>query len=122
MEASVVSAPSAYYASTQMSRHAIDPAYYEIDMEWDNLMDMLPMWSDDWEKRDPLRGKHGWKFKDYVNIAVAVGLIAAGLGFFALPIASARDMDCRVHWMNIQRVQQELALSRPELPWLDQTK
>ena len=98
-----------------MSRHVIDPAYYEIDREWDDRMDLLPVWSDDWEKRDPLRGKRGWTHNHYVNTAIAVGIAAAGLSLFALPIASARNVDDRARQINLERVQQESAFFPPRI-------
>jgi hypothetical protein len=66
----------------------------------------LPMWNSDWEKPDPLRGKRGWTFPDYVNIGIGVGFVVAALGFLALAVAKARDADSQVRWLNVQREQE----------------
>jgi hypothetical protein len=65
----------------------------------------FPMWNQDWEKPDPLRGKPGWTFPDYVNIGIAVVLAVIVLGSVMPPVLKTRDLDGRSRWENRLREQ-----------------
>jgi hypothetical protein len=66
----------------------------------------LPTWNADWEKPDPLRGKPGWTFPDYVNIAIAVVLVVIATGLVMPPVLKARDLDRASRWKNTLREQE----------------
>jgi hypothetical protein len=66
----------------------------------------FPTWNPDWEKPDPLRGKSGWTFRDYVNLGVAVGLAVIAIVLVMPPVLKARDLDGRSRWLNRLREQE----------------
>jgi hypothetical protein len=66
----------------------------------------LPTWNQDWEKPDPLRGKPGWTFPDYVNIVIALVLAAIVLGSVMPPVLKARDLDAWMRRLNTMREQE----------------
>jgi hypothetical protein len=75
----------------------------------------FPTWNPDWEKPDPLRGKLGWTFPDYVNLGIAVVLAVITIGVLMPPVFKARDLDSYSRWRNAlreqaidQRLQQDL--------------
>ena len=65
----------------------------------------LPMWNDECERPDLLRGKRGWTLVDYFNIGVAVCLVVITLGLLMPAITSVRETACRTRNINAQREQ-----------------
>ena len=63
----------------------------------------MPVWNDDWEKPDPLRGKRGWTSPDYFNLGIAAVLIVTALGLLPPAVAIVRETDRRARWMNMLR-------------------
>ena len=66
----------------------------------------IPTWNPNWEKSDPLRGKPGWTFRDYVNLGVAVGLAVVAIVLIMPPVLKTRDLDGRSRWLNRLRKQE----------------
>jgi hypothetical protein len=66
----------------------------------------LPVWNNDWEKPDRLRGKHGWTCPDYVNISAAVVLVVTALGLLVPAVPRAKDTDARVWTLDVLRKRQ----------------
>jgi hypothetical protein len=64
---------------------------------------LLPRWDEEWEHPDPLRGKTGWEFRDYFNIAAALCLTAMAIGLLIPLMATAREAEARVEARNRQR-------------------
>jgi hypothetical protein len=66
----------------------------------------FPTWNPDWEKPDPLRGKLGWTFPDYVNLGLAVVLAVIAIGVLMPPVIKAHDLASAKHWSNMLREQE----------------
>ena len=68
------------------------------------MANSLPVWNDDWETPDPLRGKAGWELRDYVNIAVAFTLVITAIALIFPALSMAREAEARVFSNNRRRV------------------
>ena len=64
----------------------------------------LPAWErDGGDIPDPLHGKLGWAFRDYVNIAVAACLITTIVGLLLPLVMPVREADARTRNLNKAR-------------------
>jgi hypothetical protein len=63
----------------------------------------LPIWNDDWERADPLKGRRGWTKRDYANIGVAACLFLTTVGLLVPAVPRAREADARTQVVDKMR-------------------
>jgi hypothetical protein len=66
----------------------------------------IPRWNQDWETADPLCGKRGWTYPDYIQLVAVAVLIGGTLSLLAPAVANMGDKQAMMRARN--RIQREL--------------